>query len=332
MKTPLIFISLLLAICPFFYSAESGKVNYKKNTTAELTDLQGIVFARNLLDWKGRPIDSLQMDIYYPTGATSDKKYPVILFCHAGGFSGGNRFNVAAICDRFADDGFIAVAFDYRVGYRKGRDGHSCDSDSTSLNKAVYRSVQDANSCFRYLVSNANALNIDTSWLFIGGSSAGGVLSQTDAYMTDSTAQIYYPYCVSELGGIQSSGNNYTNKYSVKGVISMWGALSYANTLIDTNYRTYPTILFKGEEDGGIPDSVGSYKGCVNLPILYAGVALYTKLLSQNTPVVFHQLPLGNHPAYDDVFCVQNSVCFLKALMEGRPYSGSYNFFEPSCR
>ena len=46
----------------------------------ELTDLKGIKFAGNLKDWRGDPVDSLQLDMYYPTGATSDKKYPLLYF------------------------------------------------------------------------------------------------------------------------------------------------------------------------------------------------------------------------------------------------------------
>ncbi len=42
----------------------------------ELTDLKNIPFAWNIKDWTGHKVDSLSMDIYYPTGATSDKKVP----------------------------------------------------------------------------------------------------------------------------------------------------------------------------------------------------------------------------------------------------------------
>lgn len=298
----------------------------------ELTDIPGIVFARNLLDWRNRPIDSAQMDLYYPTGATANRKYPLILFCHAGGFSGGNRFNVMAICDRFADQGFAVAGIDYRVGYKKGKGDAACETDSVSLNEAIYRASQDANAAFRYLVANAEKLNIDTNWIFIAGSSAGGSLALVDTYLNDSTAQIYYPYIPPKLGGLQSSGNAYTNKYTIKGIVSMWGALSYADGLIDAKYTSVPTILFKGTEEGGIPDSVGHYRECQTLPVLYAGIAIYEKLRSENTHAVFHTLPLANHPAYDVEFCVEQSTCFLKAIMAGRPYSGQYTYFDPSCR
>jgi hypothetical protein len=112
----------------------------------------------------------------------------------------------------------------------------------------------------------------------------------------------------------------------------MWGALAYADVLIDKDYTAVPTILFKGTEEGGIPDSIGPYKGCVTMPIVFSAPAIYAKLISENTPAVYHALPLANHPAYDIEFCVEQSTCFLRAIMEGRPYSGIYEYFDPSCQ
>ena len=48
----------------------------------ELTDLKNIVFARNLKDWEMKPVDSLMFDVYYPTGARSDRTYPVCFVFH----------------------------------------------------------------------------------------------------------------------------------------------------------------------------------------------------------------------------------------------------------
>ena len=296
----------------------------------ELTDLKGIKFAGNLKDWRGDPVDSLQLDMYYPTGATSDKKYPLLLFCHAGGFTGGNRFNVMAICDRFADSGFIAVGFDYRVGYRKG-DTRNCEADTTTQNNAIYRAVQDTKACLRFLMAHASDYNIDTSKVFIGGSSAGAVLALNTSYTNDSIAKRYWPGSFQTLGSAEKSGNNLTNTYNLKGIVSMWGAVK-DDDMIDTNYRAYPTILFRGDEDEGIPDSFGHYATCLNYPTVFGATGIYTRLRALNVPAVYHLLSLGNHSAYDDQFCVQQSVCFLRAIMEGRAYSGQFTSYIPSCQ
>lgn len=296
----------------------------------ELTDIKNIVFAGGLRDWKSKRVDSLLLDIYYPTDATKDKKYPLLMFYHAGGFSAGNRFNVMAICDRFADEGFITAAIEYRLGYQK-REGRSCTADSATYNNAVYRAVQDANAATRYLVANAELYNIDTGWVFIAGSSAGASLALAQAYWSDSTARIYNPESYDLLGSLETCGNNYQNTFDIKGVCAMWGTLGHANQLIDTTYRAIPSILFKGEEDGGNPDSAGHFGYCKNMPYVYAGVALYNFAQLQNTPAVFHYLPKARHPAYDKIFCVQNASCFFRMLMEGEAYSGKYENFTMSC-
>ena len=304
--------------------------NFTLTDSSELTDIKDVVFARGLRDWKNKRVDSLVMDIYYPTGATTDNRYPLILFYHAGGFNAGNRFNVMSICDRFADQGFIAAAIEYRLGYQK-RDGRTCTADSTSYNNAVYRAVQDANAAIRYLVANAESYHIDTNWIFVAGSSAGATLALSQAYWNDSTAQIYNPASYNLLGSLETSGNNFRNRYTVKGICAMWGTLGHADELIDTNYRTIPSIVFKGEEDGGNPDSAGHFGYCKNMPYVYAGVALYHFAEQQNIPCVFHYLPRARHPAYDKLFCVENAACFFHSLMEGQANSGKFENFTLSC-
>src|SRR4051794_12189763 len=102
----------LFYIFSLFLKSDTTKDQQSPVTAAhELTDLKSIKYAQNLVDWRGKHVDSLVLDIYYPTGASSKKKYPLLVFCHAGGFSAGNRSNVMAICDRFADQGFAVAAF-----------------------------------------------------------------------------------------------------------------------------------------------------------------------------------------------------------------------------
>ena len=223
------------------------------------------------------------------------------MFYHAGGFMAGNRFNVMTICDRFADEGFIAVGIDYRVGYNKGKDMIACRI-LLLFNAATYRASQDANSAVRFLVANADKYNIDTNWIFIAGSSAGASLALYQGYVNDSIAKLYYPIPFNQLGGQQSTGNTLSNKFTIKGICSMWGALGHAPEIIDTGYKAIPTIIFKGEEDGGIPDSAGNYDDCLNMPYVYAGIAIYDQLRAQTAPSVFHYLPLAGHPAFDNGF------------------------------
>ena len=226
------------------------------------------------------------LDIYYPTGATSDKKYPVVAFCHAGGFTGGDKNNVSALCDMLADYGFICVAFNYRTGYTKNTP-HNCTADTTTMWNSVYRGMQDGQACLRFIKKNGPKYNMDTSWMFYAGTSAGGSIVLNSSYINDSTAAIYFPREKSVLGNISNSGNNYPNNYTLRGLSAMWGSLC-SDKVIDTNYKAFPTLLFKGDEDSGLPDSVGYFYGCTNYqPAVFAGAGIYARMLLQKTPCVF---------------------------------------------
>ncbi|MBS1744657.1 MAG: alpha/beta hydrolase [Bacteroidetes bacterium] len=300
------------------------------NAPHELTDLKDIGFAWNLTDWQGNHVDSLTLDIYYPTGAMSNKKYPVVAFCHAGGFTGGDKTNVSSLCDILADYGYICVAFNYRTGYIKNNP-HACTADTTTLWNAVYRGMQDGQACLRWIKKYGNKYKMDTSWIFYAGTSAGASVVLNSAYCNDSVAKKYFPREWNELGKINKSGNTFPDTYTLKGIGAMWGSL-FSDQVINPSYRAYPTILFKGDEDSGLPDSVGYFYGCTNYaPPIFAGAGIYARMQAINCPSVFYELPGANHPAYDDEFCMSNLACFFNNIMQGTPYSGRFSYYTPSC-
>ena len=77
MKLTAIFLTPLLSA---FNSLNLGS-NYDLPLTSgarELTDVEGVAYAKNLIDWKGKRVDSLQFNLFYPTGASSKQKYPLL--------------------------------------------------------------------------------------------------------------------------------------------------------------------------------------------------------------------------------------------------------------
>src|SRR3954469_13950825 len=124
-------IFLLLAVVSFIFTSRA-------TAQTELTDKKNIVFARNLPTYNGKHIDSMMFDIYYPTGAMSNKKYPVYFHFYAGSFTGGDRTNITDISDAMAENGFIVVATDYRTGYKTGSITCINKDDSTDLQEAIY--------------------------------------------------------------------------------------------------------------------------------------------------------------------------------------------------
>jgi acetyl esterase/lipase len=300
-------------------------------TVKELTDRKDIAFAWKLPNYDGTTMDSLRFDIYYPTGAMSNKKYPVYFSLHGGSFTTATKTSVMDISDAFADYGFIVVAPDYRVGYYHSTFPCQDGGDSARLQEAIYRAVQDVNACIRYIANHASEYNVDTSGIFIGGSSAGGTLALNDAYLNDSVAAVRYPNTVANWGTLQTTGNNEPYNYKIKGIAAMWGGMPYWDSLINSK-SAIPTILYKGGKDSNLPNGIGYYQRCTLNSVVRAGIGIYSVMTALKKPCVYHFQPSAGHTAYDDAFCIDNASCFFKAIMNGTPYSGYYEYYDPSCK
>lgn len=111
----------------------------------------------------------LEFDMYYPA-AGANRPCPVIVYTHGGGWAAGSRFGAASggfapVFKALIKKGFCIVSVDYRL-YRKGGTVRMRDC------------VIDSKDALRYLVKNAEALNIDPDQVFVFGDSAGGHIAQ----------------------------------------------------------------------------------------------------------------------------------------------------------
>ena len=135
----------------------------------------------------------LHQDIYYRTAvnhltgenqtlfldewvAPSKTKRPGALIIHGGGYSSGpyngcshakNMSSFAAVAVALARRGFAVLSIDYRCegGLRKGGDYFH----------PWYDAVEDARAAVRYMVANAERLQLDTGRIMAFGGSAGAV-------------------------------------------------------------------------------------------------------------------------------------------------------------
>ncbi len=153
---------------------------------------------------------ALRMDVYYPN-LTIDlsPKRPFVMLFHGGGFSSGDKQSgdIKDLCINMARRGFVCATVNYRLGYNFTEYGQY---------KARYRAIQDGHAAMRHIVNNANAIRVDTSWMFVGGQSAGSLLAlgmvYADPIELDSVSLLYNATAVSaELGNLYTSGNNLTN-------------------------------------------------------------------------------------------------------------------------
>jgi len=164
----------------------------------------------------------LRLDVYQPAGDTLTDR-PVIIVAFGGSFIGGNKADVAFLCNIFAKMGYVAVAPSYRVGFF-----FPVNQVSTTL--AVMRAMHDIKAAVRYLkktvAEDSNPYGIDCGRIIVSGISAGAIGAIHAAYMDEiSEVPAYMANDTTGLGGIE--GNSGTPNYSSDplAVVSFSGAI-----------------------------------------------------------------------------------------------------------
>ena len=164
------------------------------------------------------PLD-IHFDIFRPKDDTLTKR-PMILFIQGGAFYFGSKDDKAPArwCQHFASQGYVAVSIDYRIGYIPTK---------ASIGRAAYRAVQDAHAAMRFLVAHQEEYGIDTTMMFVGGTSSGAITALNLAFMTNEMRPKYTRkgFLRSELGDIDTCGNAIKNRFHIRGIVEMWGAL-----------------------------------------------------------------------------------------------------------
>lgn len=314
----------ILLICAVMLIQISAKAQYCSNDdrftqTAIFTDAQidydtAVVYG-NALNYQGVN-QNLLLNICYPSAAVDTfTKRPLVILMHGGGFLVGGRNDMNSMCIEFSKRGFVAATIGYRLGWDTGVGG--CDGDTISNEEAVYRGFQDAHAALRYLVANADTYKIDTSWIFCGGESAGGVNTLNIAFTSQDEMSGRYPFLQATLGDINNSGNSLQNTFSLKAVFNNWGSI--VDTAFITADDALPMIAFHGDLDQCLPIDYGTYNGCPNYVHLFGSRPVYNKLLSLGVCAELTVKTGGDHGIYDethaqDVFRVSRASCFFKSL------------------
>ena len=166
----------------------------------------------------------LFMDIIQPKGDTLSKR-PVIVWAFGGGFVFGERKDMRQLCAIYAKKGYVCVTIDYRLwSFIAGG-----VPDSVKLTPVIVGAMQDMKASIRWLrnsAANGNPYRIDVNNIIAGGISAGAITALLTAHI-DSTDPIspQIRAVIAARGGIEGTTNNLTTSSSVKGAISMSGAL-----------------------------------------------------------------------------------------------------------
>jgi acetyl esterase/lipase len=186
----------------------------------------------------------LLLDLYEPIGLDAPPVRPGLIAVHGGSFTYGSRKEplLVRLCENMAGRGYTAISIDYRLSGQRPVNSPEFQplvaamigsGWPPSTAEAVGAAVEDATTSHRWMVANAAALNVDTTRIAVGGTSAGAITSLMLAYCLDD-------FGVSELPEIGA-------------VMDLWGALYGFVDSMESGES--PLIIVHGEEDDVVPFS-----------------------------------------------------------------------------
>lgn len=182
--------------------------------------------------------DSLQlfMDVYYPADGSEmtvdGVNKPTILYVFGGGFKIGSRDNATARqwFRLLTDEGFTVVATDYRLGL-KSKEGMGSIRD---VYNAIQMAEEDLFSATKYIIDNAEEVDIDPSSIVIAGSSAGAI----------TVLQAEWDLCNRTGSAVMLPAD-----FRYAGVMSFAGAIYSRKGTVHYTREPSPTLLFHGTND-----------------------------------------------------------------------------------
>jgi acetyl esterase/lipase len=186
----------------------------------------------------------LKMDIYVPQHAEKTA-LPLLMLIHGGAFYVGDKAvkEYVEMGHYFASLGYVTASINYRLGFKLAKG---------SIERAGYMALQDAHAALRFLIANAGKYNIDTNYVFVGGSSAGGITTLNLAFMQnkDRPKSTFKSLLYSDLGDIESVGLYRDVTFQIRSIAPLWGAVNDLNMLRNNNVSVFS---YHGTKDPIVP-------------------------------------------------------------------------------
>ncbi|WP_126246881.1 alpha/beta hydrolase family protein [Chitinophaga rhizosphaerae] len=200
------------------------------------------VSAQDRIDYAVKDQDTLFMLHYEPQGTPNGM---TIMHVHGGGFSGGSPGGDKAFATSMQERGYNVFSISYRL-FLKGSD-FGCGTTTPVKLKAISTAVEDVADAAKFLLDKGPALKVDTSKLYLSGSSAG---AEAILHL------LYNPFAASD----PARYDYFTKRQRFKGALVFAGGLVDINPVQASNW--VPTLFMHGTADELVPFGTAAHRFC----------------------------------------------------------------------
>lgn len=186
---------------------------------------------------------SVDLDLLIPDHKAG-AGHPLVIYVHGGGFSNGDKGGGHKLAKYLVEQGIACASISYTL-YMKDK-SFGCDGVLSEKVRAIQIAASQIWLATAYLTRQSELLNIDTSRIFIAGSSAGAEAVLHAAHWNRKQMQLY------EL--------NLSSTFRYAGVISGAGAIMDLNLI--TSENMIPAMFFHGDHDPVVPYGVAAHHFC----------------------------------------------------------------------
>ena len=243
------------------------------------------------------------MDICVPISYMSDenRKYPVIVSVHGGGWFYGDKELYSHYCCLLAEHGYVVVNFNYRL----------------SPQNKYPAAIEDVAYIIRYIHENAQTLGIDMDNFYMVGDSAGAQLTANYCIIasnSDYRAKLdFFTYdllpkkvCLNCGAYKMAERNDNISAWYLKNAVTeeqyklFMDQLDYVNADFPEAYLMY-----------SVNDDLASHTKALDEVLNKVGVAHITKAYGQNNPDSGHVFHM-NMRNPEGILCNEDECSFMK--------------------
>ncbi|MEX6686504.1 alpha/beta hydrolase fold domain-containing protein [Danxiaibacter flavus] len=212
--------------------------------------------------------DTLWIDHYKPTASANGMS---VLFVHGGAFTGGDPSNQTPLAEGLNKLGYRVFVMKYRL-YLKGK-SFGCETATPEKLKAIRIAIEDAENATAYLATHFKDLDVDTTKLFLTGSSAG---AETVLNL------VWNPF--------KPKKDTSSPKFKYAGVLSFSGALLDLTRL--KNAPVTPLLMMHGTNDQLVPFGTDAHRFCNASDngwlMMFGSSTIYQEMRKKQLPVILY--------------------------------------------